>query len=329
MTQVVIADIAPQFERDVSVERSILGPAVDVVHCRGAADVDTLVTACRDADVVLTDLAPMNRDVIGSLNRCRLISVAGTGYSSIDIAAARDADISICAIAEYCTAEVADHAMLLILALSRKLLAWHNQVQHDRSWHFETHGGVARLAELRLGIVGFGRHGRALARRARGFGMTILAHDRHATDNSEADSAVRFCDLDTLFRESDVISLNCSMSADNENLIDASAFARMQRRPLFINCARGEMVDEAALVEALDSGRISGAGLDVLHGEPPELESSALSGRDNVILTPHVAFYSDRSLLESRRISAANIRHFLDGKHDMVSKYVFLSDKRG
>ncbi|MDH4072560.1 MAG: C-terminal binding protein [Gammaproteobacteria bacterium] len=323
MNRVVIADIAPQSVRDLDVERLILGPQVDVRHFNGAANESVLVSACRDADVVITDLAPMTRDVIGELRKCRLISVAGTGYSSIDLQAAQDAKISVCAIPEYCTDEVADHVMLMILALSRRLLNYHEQIQIHRSWQFETHRGVAVLRDLRLGVIGFGKIGAAVASRARGFGMSVLAHDRDPAKSESQFPDVRFCDLATLLRESDVISLNCSMSADNVNLIDAAAFARMQRRPIFINCARGEMVDEAALVKALDTGQIAGAGLDVLRGEVPDLDALTLAGRDNVILTPHVAFYSTTSLLESRKISARNARNFLDGRHELVERYVF------
>ena len=136
------------------------------------------------------------------------------------------------------------------------------------------------------------------------------------------DPDVQFCDLPTWLSNSDVISLNCNLSADKKNLIDAAAFAHMKRRPVLINCARGGLVDEAALNAALDSGQISGAGLDVLADEPPNLADLKLAKRNNVILTPHVAYYSDTSWLESRKKSASNVRNFLDGRHDLVRKYV-------
>lgn len=320
--QVVIANIADAPGQDVSVERSILGPDVDLVRCNSANDEAALVEGCREADVVLTDLAPMTRNVIDELRHCKLISVAGTGYSSIDLRAAQDANIGVCAIAEYCTNEVADHVLLLILALCRRLGEYHEQVQRDRSWQFLPRAGVARLGELTLGIIGYGKIGKAVARRASGFGMKVLANDHRLADDDAPEPGVRPCDLETLLKASDIISLNCNMSPENVRLLDAAAFARMQRRPVIINSARGELIDELALVDALESGQVSAAGLDVLADEPPDLVSSPLAGRDNVILTPHIAFYSEASLLESRRISASNIRHFLDGKHELVRRYV-------
>jgi phosphoglycerate dehydrogenase-like enzyme len=221
MTQVVIADVADVSGPDLSVERSILGPEVDLVYRNDAMGDAELAAVCRDADVVVTDLAALNGNVIGQLRRCKLISVAGTGYSNVDLQAAEAAGVSVCAITEYCTDEATDHVMLLMLALCRKLAHYQKQVQEKKSWHFDS-------------------------------------------------------------------SLNCNMSSENKNLIDAAAFARMERLPIFINCARGELVDEAALIDALDTGQVSAAGLDVLSGEPPDLASSPLVGRDNVILTPQL-----------------------------------------
>jgi lactate dehydrogenase-like 2-hydroxyacid dehydrogenase len=152
--------------------------------------------------------------------------------------------------------------------------------------------------------------------------MTILAHDRRPDVAAAVGVGARFCDLPDLLHDSDVISLNCSMSPDNRHLINADAFAQMSRQPILINCARGELIDEAALALALDRGQISGAGLDVLCGEPPDLARSGFTGRPNVILTPHVAFNSDMSISASRGISASNIRYFLDGRHENVRRYV-------
>ena len=116
--------------------------------------------------------------------------------------------------------------------------------------------------------------------------------------------------------------MNCGLTTDNEHLIDTRAFQQMRQKPLIINCARGALIDEEALEKALDTGQISGAGLDVLTDESPDLRSSSLTGRSNVILTPHVAFYSDASMLDNRRISTTNIRNFLDGKDEDVRRFV-------
>jgi len=273
VTLVVLADTAESSGHDLGLERSIL-----------------------DAD-------------IEQLPRCRLISITATGYGNVDLDAAANAGIRVCAIDEYCTDEVADHAILLMLALSRRLPEYHQQVQRDKRWAFDSLQGLSRMSDLTLGIVGFGRIGQAVARRANGFGMSVMAFDPYPDEDAAADIGVRFCTLQEMYTIADIISLNCGLTSENEHLIDTSAFQQMLRQPVIINCARGALIDEEAMEKALDTGQISGAGLDVLNDESPDLRSSSLTGRSNVILTPHVAFYSDASMLDNRRISTANVRN--------------------
>ena len=323
MTLVVVAELPESAERDLDVERAILGPDVEIMQHLCDGNDENLVSACRDADVVLADCTPLPRSVVEKLRRCRLVSFAAIGYDSIDLEAAADANISVCAIDEYCTDEVADHAILLMLCLSRRLIEYHDQVQEEYIWRFDTLEGLSRMRDATLGIIGFGKIGQAVARRARGFGMTVIAHDHHPAEKAAVGLGVRFCSLEELLAESDIISLSCRLSQDNEHMIDAKAFQQMSRRPIFINCARGGLVDESALVDALDAGQISAAGLDLLRDEPPDLHSSRLIGRRDVIVTPHMAFYSDASMLESREIAARNIRNFLDDKHEEVRRYIY------
>ena len=322
MTRVVVTEFPESAKRELKVERAILGPEVEIVQyfCDGVEE--NLVAACKDADVILADCTPLPRSVIEQLQRCKLVSFAATGYDSIDLEAAADAGISVCAIDEYCTEEVADHTMLLMLALSRRFIAYHVQVQREKLWQFDSFSGLTRLHDMTLGIIGFGRIGQALARRAHGFGMTIIAHDHHPNENVAINLDVQFRSFEELLAESDIVSLNCRLTSKNEQMIDVDAFRNMNRKPIFINCARGGLVDETALVNALDAGQISAAGLDVLSDESPDIRTSGLIGRPDVILTPHMAFYSDASMLESREISAGNIRSFLDGRHEDVRRYV-------
>ena len=322
MTRVVVAEIPENADRDLSVERSILGSDVELVRHSLDGNEEHLVSACRDADIILTDYAALTRRVIEQLQRCQLISVAATGYNCVDIEAAAEAGISVCAIDEYCTDEVADHALLLMLALCRRLPEYHDQVQKQNRWQFDALAGLKRMQDMTLGIVGFGKIGQAIARRARGFGMVILAYDPYPDEVAASALAVQFCELADLFADADIISLNCGLSAGNKHLIDAHAIQQMQRSPILINCARGALIDEAALVSALDTGQVSAAGLDVLAEESPDLRASKLTGRANVVLTPHVAFYSDASMLENREISTSNIRNFLDGRHENIRRYI-------
>jgi D-3-phosphoglycerate dehydrogenase len=322
MTRLVVAEIAENAGRNLDVECRILGRDVELSRFAFRGDSDELAAYCQTADVILTDFVPFGRSVIEKLQNCQLISVAATGYNSIDLQAAKAAGISVCALDEYCTEEVADHVMLLILALCRRLTEYQCQVQREKCWQFDVLSGLRRLRGMTLGIVGFGRIGQAVAKRAAGFGCRLLAYDLRPNEVVAKAAGVAFCSLSELFRQSDIISLNCSLANDGGPLINARAFAEMKRKPVLINCARGGLIDERALLLALDSGQISAAGLDVLFDESPDLSASDLTGRSNVILTPHVAFYSDESMLENRSMSAGNIRNFLDGKHDDVRQYI-------
>ena len=322
MTKLVVAEIPENADRDFSVEQKILGPEMEVRRFTYDGDDTSLVSACVDADVILTDYVPFTRAIIQELTRCKLISIAATGFSSIDVDAAAEAGISICAIDEYCTYEVADHTLTLMLALSRRLVEYHRQVQQEARWQFDSLSGIPRLQGLTLGIIGFGRIGKAVARRAAGFGLKIIAHDPYADMEAAASMDVAMCNLEELFATADIITLHCNLVPENRQFLDRSAFAGMKKKPILINVARGGLINEQHLISALDDGLISAAGLDVLAEESPDLESSPLVGRQNVILTPHVAFYSDASILESRAVSANNIRNFLDGNHGAVRQYV-------
>ena len=322
MTHVVIAETVDRPSDDLSLESSILGPSVDLKFIVYGEDEERFIAGCRGADAVIADLAPLTREVIGELTNCRLVSIAATGFNNVDLDAAADANMSICAISDYCSEEVADHAMMLMLALVRRVMPVHAQIQRDGVWDYNALTGVKGMRDLTLGIIGFGKIGRAVARRASGFGMSVIVHDQFAADGNADAPPVRFCDMPTLLGAADVISLNCALTDTNHNLLDSGEFRQMARKPILINCARGELVNEAALIEALDEGLVSGAGLDVLRDEPPDLEKMALTGRDNVIITPHVAWFSDGALLRCRSHAAQNVRHFLDGNHELVDRYV-------
>ncbi len=318
--KVVVAELAQLAGRDLSIEQEILGPQVELSHVSFDDDPSALVAGCVDADVILTDFVPFTAEVLSQLPACRLISVAATGYNSIDVKAAAALGIRVCAVEEYCTSEVADHTLMLLLALARWFPAYHSHVQHDAGWQFDLVRGLRRLSSLTLGIIGFGRIGQAVAARAAGFGMRIVAFD--PAMQSAPDALATLVPLETLCAESDIISLHCSLTPENRGLVDAGAFAQMRKQPFLINVARGELIDEADLCAALDSGQVAGAALDVLADEAPDIQCHPLAGRENVILTPHMAFYSDASTRECREVSARNIRCFVEGRHEQVRRYV-------
>ncbi len=318
--KVAVAELAQLAGRDLSIEQEILGPQAELARVSFNDDPSALVAACADAEVILTDFVPFTAEVLLQLPACRLISVAATGYNSIDVEAAAALGIRVCAVEEYCTSEVADHTLMLLLALARRFPAYHAHVQRDGGWQFDLEHGLRRLSSLTLGIVGFGRIGQAVAARAAGFGMRILAFD--PVMESSPDSLASLVSLETLYDESDIISLHCSLTLENRGFVDAGAFAQMRKQPFLINVARGELINETDLCAALDSGQVAGAALDVLTDEAPDVKSHPLVGRENVILTPHMAFYSDASIRECREVSARNIRCFVEERHGEVRRYV-------
>jgi D-3-phosphoglycerate dehydrogenase len=321
MIRVVVVDSPEGHGRDLSVERAHLPPDAEIVQVTYRGDETALVDACGDAVAILADYAPLRRSLLARLPTLEVISIAATGWDAVDLEAAREFGVSVCCVREYCTGEVADHTLALLLALNRRLLDYDRQVRRDRDWAWDRVTGLRRLAGQVLGIVGLGRIGRAVAARARGFGLGVIAHDPWLSA-AEAPVDIPLLPLDALLARADIISLHCNATPDQAPLLDASAFAAMARRPLLINVARGSLVDENALLSALERGAVAGAALDVLAEEPPDLAANPLVGRDDVLVTPHVAFSSEQALDDVRRISAQNIRHALAGNDDRVFAFV-------
>ena len=308
--------------RDLSIERGQLpaGARIDTFTYRG--DAGALAAACREADAILTDYVPFGSAALGQLARCRIISVAATGWDCVDVAAATARGIRVAAVGEYCTEEVADHTLALMLASERGLRAYDRQVQGARDWRWNEVRGLRRLVGLTLGIVGFGRIGQAVCRRARGFGLAVVAADPRVDADEVRRHGAEPVGLHALLARSDIVTLHCNLDAGSRGLLDRAAFAKMGRKPLLVNVARGALIVEADLADALDRGLLRGAALDVLAEDSPDLGHHPLIGRDDVLLTPHVAFYSETALEDLRRISAANIAAFLDGRPDAVFRLV-------
>jgi len=319
---IVFAEMPEAAGRDLSVERQHLPAAARIETFTYGGDQGALIAACRGADAIVTDYVPFGRAVLQQLQRCRIISVAATGWDCVDVRAAAERGIRVSSVGEYCTEEVADHTLALLLALNRQLLAYHRQVQVDRNWRWNEIQGVRRLAGQTLGLVGFGRIGQAVCRRALGFGLRILACDPLVDAETASRHGARATGLEELLAESDIISLHCNLSDATRGLLNRVAFARMRRKPLLLNVARGGLIVEPDLVEALDRGLVAGAALDVLAQDSPDLLHHPLVGRRDVLLTPHVAFYSESALADLRRISAQNVRAFLEGRTDAVFRLV-------
>ncbi|MGH8135020.1 MAG: C-terminal binding protein [Steroidobacteraceae bacterium] len=319
---IVIAEMAEAAGRDLSIERQHLPESARIETFTYRGDPGALIAACRNADAILTDYVPFDAAVLQQLDRCRIISVAATGWDCVDVRAAAARGISVCCVGEYCTDEVADHTMALVLALNRRLPDYHRQVQSSKDWRWNEIHGVQRLKGQTLGLIGFGRIGQAVCRRALPFGLKVIAADPNIDAATAERHGVRLCGIDELLASSQIISLHCNLDAGSRGLLNGAAFARMRLKPFVVNVARGGLIVEAELVRALDAGQVSGAALDVLAEDSPDLARHPLAGRADVLLTPHVAFYSEAALDDLRRISAQNIQAFLRGRPGDVYRLV-------
>jgi glycerate dehydrogenase len=259
--------------------------------------VDEIVARLAGASVAIVNKVPMRAQTLALIPDLKMIAVAATGYDVVDVAYCKEHGIAVANIRNYAVHTVPEHAFALILALRRNILAYRRDVENgvwnkSEQFCFFTHD-IGDLHGATLGIIGEGAIGQSTATIGRAFGMKVLFAD-HAPPKMEG---VTFTPHDQVLAESDVLSLHCPLMPATRNLIDITAFRKMKRNALLINTARGGLVDEAALIQALDEGLIAGAGFDVLTVEPPRNGHPLLDvRRTNFILTPHVAWASDGAM---------------------------------
>jgi D-3-phosphoglycerate dehydrogenase / 2-oxoglutarate reductase len=283
----------------------------DVRRARSGSADDILAVA-RDADAILVTYAKLPGDLLRALTRCKVIGRFGLGVDNIDVKAAAECGIVVTYVPDYCMQEVSDHAMALILALARKVPFSNALVQAGR-WEMPAVAPLRRLNGQVLGLIGFGNIPRALAPKAKAFGLQVIAHDPYVDSKVFAAFGVEGVSFEDLLASADVISLHAPLSAATRGLLDAAAFARMKPGVAIVNTARGPLIDEQALVAGLDGGQVGSAALDVVTSEPLAKDSPLL-GRDNVILTPHTAFYSVEALDELQTKCAADVARVLSGE---------------
>jgi D-3-phosphoglycerate dehydrogenase len=277
-----------------------------------SASADDILAVARDADAILVTYAKLPGDLLRQLTRCKAIGRFGLGVDNIVVAAAAELGIAVTYVPDYCMHEVSDHAMALLLALARKIPLSNALVQAGR-WEMPAVVPIHRLAGRVLGLVGFGNIPRALTPKAKAFGLRVVAHDPYMSQQALAAAGVESVSFERLLEISDFVSIHAPLTPATRGLFNADAFGKMKAGALLINTARGPLVDEEALVSALDSGRLGGAALDVVAVEPLP-KDSRLIGRDNVILTPHTAFYSVEALNELQTKCAADVARVLSGE---------------
>ena len=273
---------------------------------------EDILAVAKDADAILVTYAKLTRELLMQLTRCKAIGRFGLGVDNIDLVAAGEKGIQVNYVPDYCIHEVSDHALALLLALARKVPQSNKLVQSGR-WEVPPLTPMHRLSGRVLGLVGFGNIPRMLAPKAKALGLKVVAYDPFAKAELFKDAGVESVSFDQLLAMSDFVSVHAPLMAETRGLMNAAAFGKMKKGAMIINTARGPLIDEAALLAALDSGQLGGGALDVISTEPMPKDSPLL-GRDNLILTPHTAFYSVEALSELQTKCASDVARVLSGE---------------
>ena len=282
---------------------------------------DKIIERLENAQIILTNKTIINNETIKQLPKLKYISVLATGYNIVDVNAANERNIIVTNIPSYGTNSVAQMVFALLLELTQNVGHHSNSVKsggwsESEDWCYWDRP-LIELEDLTMGVIGFGRIGKATADIARAFGMRVIANDTGKTKSNS--DWVKIVDQETIFRESDVVSLHCPLTPDNKHFINSTKINLMKRSAFLINTSRGLLINEEDLANSLNCERIAGAGLDVLSEEPPE-ETNPLLSAKNCIITPHIAWATTSARQRLMDIAVRNLKSFLNGKPVNVIK---------
>ena len=295
----------------VDIERAVLAdlcPDVPWLHCKTE---DEVIAHCANSAGLLIMYAPMTRRVMAQLPHCKVIVRYGVGVDTVDLAAAAELGIVVSNVPDYGTQEVSDHALAMMLCLTRKIAYASSRVKNGQ-WDFRLMRPIHRHETLSIGILGIGRIGSAMAHKTHALGMKVLAHDPFVDPKSCADY-VEFVSLEDLLQRSDVVSVHCPLNDSTRYVLDETRLRLMKPTAYLINTARGSIVDEAALNNMLEAKLLAGAALDVLSSEPGSAVHP-LFKHENFLVSPHMAWHSEESAQELKRKAAEETRRVLRGE---------------
>ena len=303
---------------DVDLERAILEPAGARVIALQARREEDLFDVAPDCAAMMNQYARIGAEVISRMRRCKVIARYGIGVDIVDVEMATRQGILVTNVRDYCTGEVADHAIALWLALVRKLADYDRQT-HAGIWRWQSGSPVHRIAGRTMGIVSLGRIGQAIAARASAFGVTLIAFDPYLTGDVAAQHGVQLVTKAELLARSDFLVMQAPMTRDTHHFLSDAQFAAMKEGAILVNTGRGPTIDNAALFRALKEGRLAGAGLDDIEQEPAKRASwsprdNPLFALPNVIITPHAAYYSEESIRTARMQAATQVARVLTGR---------------
>jgi D-3-phosphoglycerate dehydrogenase len=294
---------------NVDIESEILKRHGARVIAAPGGDERALVELAKGVDAIATCWAKVTAAVIDAAQACRHIARMGIGLDNIDVAAATSRKMVVTNVPDYCVGEVADHALALILACARNVGFFHHRIKRGE-YNLKAGPPLHRLEGRTLGLLGFGKTAQAVYQRARGFGLKVIAS---STSGHDYGTGCRMVSLDELLEESDMISIHAPLTAATRQIVNRSHLARCKRGVIIVNTARGGLIDQAALADAIQSGQVAAAGLDVFDPEPPDV-GQPLFKNERVVATPHAAFVSEESLVELRERVARQIADVLEGR---------------
>lgn len=272
-----------------------------------------IINELRDAAAIVVIGHPITREMITAAESCRFIMTASVGYDVVDLVAATERSIPVSNCPVYCSEDVAEHALTLTLTVARKI---HELIPHTRGggWQYKQAKPIRMFRNSTQGILGLGRIGRHLARKALALGMRVVAYDPYVDDDIFALLGVeRYYDLDPFLEQLDYLSLHCPLTGETRHIVNATTLKRMRPTAVIVNTARGALIDRLALEEALINGRIGGAGIDVLEEEPPSGDEPVLN-LPNAVVTPHIAWYSEESHRRNMEQAMDELVGVLQGK---------------
>lgn len=307
-SRILITDIAwPDYE----IEKEVLSAVEGEIMLAGGGTPAEIIALAPQADAVLTCWKDVPAEALDIAPNCKVVSRYGIGLDNIPIGRATELGMLVTNVPDFCLEEVSDHVMALLLATARQLLPLARNPERS-GWTRETPRPIPRVRGQTLGLIGFGNIARALVPKALGFGLRVIAYTPRLRQSDAPEGVEVTNDLAALLSASDYVSIHCPLTEETAHIIDEAALAQMKSSALLINTSRGGVVDEEALIRALQDGGIGGAALDVTDPEPPSADNPLLA-LENVIVTPHAAFYSVAATAELARKAAANVVTVLQG----------------
>lgn len=272
-----------------------------------------IIENAKDADIIITVYEPLTKEVLSQLPNLKLVVYRSIGFNSVDLAYANERQLPVSHITQYCVDEVANYVVAAILSHNRRILDFNQSVKVDHKWDYELFPDMRRLSSLTVGLIGFGNIPRLVAQRLQVFGCKVMAYDPFVPAEVFANAGVTQVSLEEIFAHSDYISSHLPLNDSTKEMLNATLFNLCENQPVFINSSRGGVVNEKDLVAALQSGKLSYAILDVVHSEDPDLSKLPFMQMDNVVLTPHIAFYSQEAFIQGVQDNFKNIQAFLNG----------------